>query len=93
MAAGLDQIDPLVGGDHQVGGEVRPGRLDQDDRPVTARNIADGPSGGVAGGDVDQLLAWLQLDGAEETGRGMQLIESAFFIREILRGVDEAVRR
>ena len=54
-------------------------------------NVADHPARGVSDGIVHQLLAWLQGNGGDVSGRGVQLVECALLVRKILAGVDEAV--
>jgi hypothetical protein len=73
-----------VGVDDEIGDEIRPGRLDEDmdflGAPLPALGIADDPAHRVAGGDrtgADELLALLQSDVGDFSGRGIDLIERA----------------
>jgi hypothetical protein len=87
-------IGASVGVDDKVGDDVRPGRLDEDvnllgvGRP--ALGIADDPAHGVAGSNragADQLLALLQGDVGDLSGRGIDLVEGALGERKHLDGI------
>ena len=86
-----------VGRDHQVGGEARGDRLDEDMHAGagarTGQRVAHHPARRIAGRDRDQLLAGLQRDVRDLAGARIELVERAFRIRIDLDGVDIGVRR
>ena len=91
----LDQIGAPVGVDDKVGLDRRPGRLDQDvdasGIAASAFGIADDPAHGVAGRDRSrsrELLAGLERDVGDLSGRGIDLIERAGAVRKHLHGVE-----
>ena len=83
--AQLDHVDAAVGGDDEIGRDVRPRRLHQHmhtaSRSRTACRIADDPAGGVAGRDrsrAGQALSRLQRNRRDLPDGGIDLIERAF---------------
>ena len=93
----LEQIDAPVGGDDQVGLEIRAHRLEQHvdalRRTAGAGRVADDPAHGVAGGHADQFFALLQHDVGDPARARIDLIQRAFGVRPHLDRVEVAVAR
>lgn len=91
IGAQFQQIGAPVGVDDEIGGDVGPGRLNEDvdasSAPIAAFGVADDPARGVPGGNrsrAGKLLAGFQCDVGDLTGRGIDLVKCAFAVREDL---------